>query len=114
MAKAKLRDRSFIERGTERDKEALASDRADSFVKNPWRWEWLDYVCQPNDQKLSDCIRLIKKPGFAVCVICDKEIKYSSRGRMALTDHVSSYTHSKVLKLRKSNTLLPGRFHIKV
>ena len=53
--------------------------------------------------------RLIKKPGFAFCIVCDKEIKYGMRGRVALVDHVGNDSHKKILKMRKSNTVLPGQ-----
>jgi len=104
------RDRNFVERGTKLDTESLEEDRRDPLVKNPWKWSWLDYTHK--NQKLSDSFRLIKKAGFVVCIVCDKECKYSNRGRVALTDHLDSAAHSKVLKMRASNTLLPGKLTI--
>jgi len=56
------RDRSFLERGTKLDKESAEADRKDPLVKNPWKWGWLDHTHK--DQKLSDCLRQIKKPKF--------------------------------------------------
>ena len=105
---SKTKDTNYVERGSRDDKASI--DKKDPLVKNSWKWEWLDFVHKETGQKLSDCIRVIKKPGFCVCILCDKEIKYAARGRVALVDHVGHRSHTDILKLRKSNTLFPGKF----
>jgi len=62
-------------------------------------------------QKLGDTIRKLKRIGTAWCLLCDKEIKYGSRGRIAIVSHVTKGPHLALLKLRKNNSLLPGKFN---
>ena len=88
----------------------LVTKKADPLVKNAWRWEWLDLV--HDGQKLSDFIRVVKKPGYCVCTVCDKEIKYAGRGRVSMVDHVKNESHKRIIRERKSNTLLPGKLKI--
>ena len=89
--------------------QSLDADKKDPLVKNPWRWEWLDYTHK--DQKLSESFHLVKKPGYVyvVCVICDKEAKYALHKRKTLTDHVESKGHLSLLKIRRTTSLLPGK-----
>lgn len=79
----------------------------DKGLKNVWRWEWLDR--QVDEVYLRECIRKIKSPGTAYCIVCRKEIYYKSRGCVAIVDHVKSAKHRTTLRLRKENFSLPGK-----
>ena len=98
---------TIVHRGSKFDTD---DDKTSKEVTNPWKWSWMEYTvnCDGHVQRLGDTIRKLTKVGTAMCVLCDKEIKYGSRGRIALVQHVSKDNHQKVLKMRKNNSLLPG------
>ena len=52
----------------------------DSNVKNKWRWEWTE--TSYGDEKVAKHIRKLSKAGHAVCIVCDFELNYCSRGRV--------------------------------
>ena len=54
-----------------------------------------------NDQVLSSIIRKVDIDGKAKCVICDKLINYSSRGKVAINDHCMTSDHIKRSKTIK-------------
>jgi hypothetical protein len=83
----------------------------DATVQNPWKWTWMEFVTRTGE-RVSESIRKIKKPGYAMCIVCSKEIKYANRGRIALTEHLGKESHTNLLKLRRQNTLLPGKLKL--
>ena len=98
----------IVNHGGEHDTDA---DKNDPNVTNPWKWEWLEFVPK-SGARLGDSCRKITKPGFAFCIVCNKEIKYAKRGRSALVDHVGIDSHPSIVKLRKENTLLEGKLEL--
>jgi len=87
-------------------------ERSDHFddrpCKNAWRWEWVDI--QVDKEWIGDCIRKIQKPGTALCVACDCEIIYGSRGAQTLEEHLKRPKHAKARKSLKNNTTIEGMF----
>ena len=57
---------------------------------------------------LADFMRKREEPGKANCIWCNQDIKYGSRGKVALTDHAKTSAHLKISKIRKVNYSLPG------
>ena len=96
----------IIQRGSALD---LDEDRKDANLTNPWKWSWLEH--SHKNQPLRDCIRKIQKTGYAMCVVCSKEIKYARRGRVALTEHIEKDSHMKIIEMRKKQTMLPGKLN---
>ncbi len=95
----------IVQRGGEYDTDA---DKTDPSVTNPWKWSWLEFVPE-SGVRLGETFRKITKPGFALCILCNKEIKYGKRGRMSLVEHEGNDSHQSISKLRKENTLLEGK-----
>lgn len=87
------------------EKGILDQNLDDQSIKNQWRWNWLDVIV--DGFKLEDCVKKIDKPGHAFCSYCNKQINYSSRGIIALKNHVSTDLHRKRRKEITTNTLLP-------
>ncbi|GBO37155.1 hypothetical protein AVEN_114755-1 [Araneus ventricosus] len=75
-------------------------------IKNPWRWEWLEKKVE--SIHLNECIRKLNKCSACYCVVCGKELMYSSKGSIVLVRHVKSVKHGSFLKSRKDNFALPG------
>ena len=94
----------IIERGSTLD---VKDDRRNPPLTNPWKWSWMEH--QMKDQRLGDSVRKIQKPRFAMCLICNKEIKYGKGGCVALVEHVEKELHKKIVELRKKNTVMPDR-----
>ena len=69
----------IVQRGSEFDTDI---DKMNPQVTNPWKWTWMEHVVC--GQKLGDTIRKIQKPGQAMCILCNKELKYGKRGRISL------------------------------
>ena len=42
-----------------------------------WKWGWIEYVL--DGQRLANSFRKIQKTGYAMCIICSKELKYGIR-----------------------------------
>ena len=79
----------------------------DAGVKNAWKSKWLETkVC---DVELSEFIRKIKKPGKAVCILCNQELTYGSKGRIALVNHANTADHQKKVVVTRGNYRLPGQ-----
>ena len=84
------------------------SDVKDQGVKNQWKWEWLQV--KVGESYLSDCIRKIDQPGYALCIYCNCQINYGTNGKAALTRHVSSSNkkHQDNKKAYVTNTIIPN------
>ena len=56
---------------------------------------------------LADFMRKQRKeePGKAYCIWCNQDIKYGSRGKVALTDHAKLWHIKRYLKFEKLTTL---------
>lgn len=80
----------------------------DKNVKNPWKWEWLER--EVNGRFVSESIRKLEKSGTAYCLVCQKELKYGSRGFVTLSDHLKSNTHDTALQRREEHTAIPGKY----
>ena len=81
-------------------------DEIDKGLSNKWRWDWIEKTVSIDVKKahphitrnkteplmitLKDCIRKIKEPGKAICIICSKSdcIRYAAKGLGALKQHV--------------------------
>ena len=48
-------------------------------------------------------MRKTEAPGKAYCIWCNQDIKYGSRGKVALTDHAKTSAHQKIFEIRKTN-----------
>ncbi|XP_071506624.1 uncharacterized protein [Diadema antillarum] len=94
----------IVQRGDDHD---TGADKCDASVTNPWNWNWMEYFV--DGKRLGESIRKIKKTGYALCILCNKELKYGKRGRKALEEHVKKKSHVAIENLRKGNTLLPGQ-----
>ena len=83
----------------------------DQGVKNQWKWEWLQV--KVGKSYLSDCIRKIDQPGYALCIYCNCQITYGTNGRTALTRHVSNSNkkHQDNKKAYVTNTIIPHSWH---
>ena len=81
-------------------------------VKNKFRWHWLEATVEisvKGERKTTPLIEWIRKidvPGKAKCILCDKIINYSSRGRVSLTEHCKSNAHFEKLNIKSSNYTL--------
>ena len=75
----------------------------DKGIKNPWWWDWVE--SKSGGFFLSEFIWKLNKPGKALCLWCDAEINYASRGEKGLVTHVKSYKHRSQIKIRKTNYL---------
>lgn len=73
----------------------------DTGVTNPWRWEWL--VKEVKGTFLHETIRKLKKADVAYCLSCQQELKYRSRGFVALSTHMKSKKHISGLQQRAEN-----------
>ena len=49
-------------------------------IKNKWNWSWLEER-DGNGDFLSEYIRKVNQPGIALCVWCNKQLKYASASR---------------------------------
>ena len=47
-------------------------------------------------------MRKTKESGKAYCIWCNQDIKYGSRGKVALTNHAKTSTHQKIFEIRKT------------
>ena len=52
---------------------------------------------------LADFMNKTQDPGRAYCIWCNEDIKYGSRGKVALTDHAKTSAHQKIFEIRKTN-----------
>ena len=93
-----MADRRIVNKGESFDEKG---------VKNSWRWEWTEKFFK--DERLGTHIRKIQKPGTAVCVICNREINYALRGRVALQDHCSTAKHKAAKDSLKGNASIDGK-----
>ena len=93
----------------------------DRGLPNMWRWDWLEVEVKlgpDSDSKYSlvEVIRKLEQPGKCYCLVCKKEIKYSSRGLPALRDHCektgknNTNKHMTLMKTMKSNYRIDGSF----
>ena len=76
-------------------------------IKNCFRWEWLEEK-DINEQYLSDYIRKVNITGKVLCTYCNTLLSYKSSGKKDLKNHAKNKTHNEVIKLRKTNTVLPS------
>ena len=84
----------------------------DQGVKNQWKWEWLQV--KVGKSYLSDCIRKIDQPGYALRIYCNCQITYGTNGRTALTRHVSNSNKKHQQDNKKAyvtNTIIPNSWH---
>ena len=72
-------------------------DKTDPQVTNLWKWTWMQHVVR--EQKLGDTIRKIQKPGQAMCILCNKELKYGKRVKSVT---VSSKTQMKLEQFKRA------------
>ena len=83
----------------------------DQEVKNRWKWECLQV--KVGESYLSDCIRKIDRPGYALCIYCNFQINYGTNGKTALTRHVSisNKKHQDNKKAYVTNMIIPNSWH---
>ena len=81
----------IVQRGSEFDTD---DDKRSKEATNPWNWSWMEYTVDHDGhkQKLGDTIRKLQKVGVAMCILCDKEIKYGKRGRICRTARYDSFS----------------------
>ena len=63
-----------------------------------------------NGDFLSEYIRKIKQPGIALCIWCDKQLKYASAGKKVLHVHSTKDVHRKARRARSNTQQLPIAF----
>ena len=98
----KMADRKIVSRGESFN---------DSSVKNKWRWEWTEAT--HDDEKVSKHIRKLTKAGHALCLVCDSELNYGSRGRVVFEKHLLSVQHKKAVKGIDGSSTLSGKIFFK-
>ena len=49
----------------------------------------------------------VKQPGKAVCLLCQKTIKYASRGVVAMIEHCQTKAHVEKVITKRTNYSLP-------
>ncbi len=82
-------------------------EKVDCSARNKFSWGWLNFSVDVVINKEVTSVKLekfIRKPeleGKAWCTLCECDIKYASRGRIALVDHVKSKSH-----IRKMETVM--------
>ena len=54
-----------------------------------------------------DFMRKTEERGKAYCIWYNQDIKYGSKGKVALTDHAKTLTHQKIFETRKASYSLP-------
>ena len=83
----------------------------DQGVQNRWKWKWLQLKI--GESYLSDCIRKIDWPGYALCIYCNCQINYGTNGKTALTSHVSNSNKNPQdnKKAHVTNTIIPNSWH---
>ena len=81
----------------------------DKGVRNKWNWQWLEER-DADGHFLSEYIRKVDKPGFAICIICKGELQYGNGGKKDVVNHGSKKKHQRNRKLRETNTTLPSIF----
>ena len=86
-------------------KNSLAVD--DRFVKNKWRWEWLQ-ESDHYDTKFGLWCRKLKEPGFCFCVLCSRKLNYGSNGKKVLLKHSKDALHQKCVHAKHQAETLPG------
>jgi len=79
-------------------------------VKNKWSWAWLSHEVDVQLKKhgkqrvkLETQVRKGVVCGKAWCVICDTDINYANRGRVALVNHVTCPSYLKKMDIIISN-----------
>ena len=78
----------------------------DKSVKNKWCWPWMEH--EHKGTCFSAYFRKLLKPGYALCVWCDKEVNYGGKGLSSLVQHSETAQHLKIRKIRESNFRLPS------
>ena len=88
-------------------------------VKNKWQWKWLDAIVRADRKKVDDgspckwkecvgdSIRKLDQAGVAYCCRCRSDIRYGSRGLVAIQDHIVTTLHQSKASV-DNNFLLPG------
>ncbi|XP_060764516.1 uncharacterized protein LOC132873191 isoform X2 [Neoarius graeffei] len=79
-------------------------------VKNKFRWSWLKEK-DANGDFLSDYVRKVDRPGYALCTWCNDLLKYESSGKKGLRCHSKCKKHIEARTLKRTNQTLPAVFH---
>lgn len=97
--------------------DVVLAREVDKDVKNKFRHVWLETVvkiCSKKlgtlETKLSDCIDKVDIAGKALCSYCNDVISYGGKGKVALTDHVKSEKHIRVIEHKRTNYTLGAQF----
>ena len=79
-----IKRKDTVERDSDKG-EAKSRDKA-SGITNLWRWDWLETAVEDADSStkyyLAEVIQKLESPGHCYCIVCDSEIKYSTRGNL--------------------------------
>ena len=60
------------------------------------------------EERVGMRFRKLDVPGQALCILCNKQVQYGSRGLVALTDHLTGQKHLKKSAAVESNQRMPG------
>jgi len=78
-------------------------------IKNKWNWSWMEQK-DGNGDFMSEYIRKINQPGMAMCVWCNKQLKYASAGKKVFRNHATNNIHLKSRAARSKTQELPVVF----
>ena len=64
---------------------------------------------EENEERLGRHIRKVLTPGRAYCVVCQRDLNYGSKGRIALIDHVKGEQHQKAKRSVEGTVSISNR-----
>ena len=90
------------------DSAAEAEDKT-AGIKNRFKWSWLTDRTE-DERAIGDWYRKqTKRPGYVLCAPCNKELKYSNRGKLILHDHANKNAdHRKAMEVSSTYWLPPA------
>ena len=68
-------------------------------IKNKFKWRWISYVTG-DGRAISQRCKKLTKPGSVFCGPCNREVKYSNRGKIALKEHADHDRHKAAIEVR--------------
>ena len=90
--------------------------QVDAGLKNKWNFSWLDATVKTKLQlgntmkemelRVGDTINKIDVAGQAFCDLCADALKYGSRGKVSLTNHLTTEKHLQKVKTQLTSTSL--------